>query len=233
MVYLTPEKLNTSTKLMKLIQSLYERGKIARLVIDEAHCVSVWGHDFRKDYTQLGALRSRLFPNTPVMLLTATATPRVRQDIILQMNLSFESSSSKPQPPMSKASKLEQKLGQRNYLTSSAGKSQKCAFFIQSFNRENLQYKVELKTSNPAAFEKIAEQIKTSFMNKSGIVYCISRNECENVAKFLRGKSIKAMPYHAGMSDKDRMQTQDRWSRGHDCKVVCATIAFGMGVDKP
>ena len=90
LLYLTPEKLNLSEKLTKILTSLYNRDMIARLVIDEAHCVSNWGHDFRKDYTQLGALRNRLFPNVPVMLLTATATPRVRKDILIQMSLSCD-----------------------------------------------------------------------------------------------------------------------------------------------
>lgn len=87
LIYVTPEKLNNSGKLCKILTRLYDQGKVARLVIDEAHCVSAWGHDFRKDYTQLGDLRQRIFPNTPVMLLTATATPRVRKDIIVQMGL--------------------------------------------------------------------------------------------------------------------------------------------------
>jgi superfamily II DNA helicase RecQ len=90
LIYVTPEKLNCSGKLGKIITGLYNRSKLARIVIDEAHCVSTWGHDFRKDYTQLGALRQRICPNTPVMLLTATATPRVRKDILLQMSLSCD-----------------------------------------------------------------------------------------------------------------------------------------------
>jgi bloom syndrome protein len=220
LIYVTPEKLNCSVKLTRILSGLYARNMLARLVIDEAHCVSIWGHDFRKDYTQLGALRNRLFPNLPVMLLTATATPRVRKDILIQMGLTCDTTNS-----------TKNQFSNRMYINSS--KNQSCAFFIQSFNRENLQYAVEYKTSNPVALERIATIIKTKFPNKCGIVYCISRNECESVSKFLVSKKIRALAYHAGMTDKQRADAQMKWTNGCDCKVVCATIAFGMGVDKP
>ncbi len=198
LIYVTPEKLNNSDKLNQILTGLYARNMLARLVIDEAHCVSTWGHDFRPDYKQLGAIRKRIFPNTPIMLLTATATPRVRKDILLQMNLLCDNSNMKSK--------------------------QYCAFFIQSFNRKNLRYTVEYKTSNKAALEKINNIIKTKFPNKSGIVYCISRNECESVSKFLHDNGIKALAYHAGMTDKQRIEIQHRWTNNIDCKVVCATI---------
>ena len=132
---------------------------------------------------------------------------------------------------------LMNKLNNRQYTTSStvsrSSGQQKCAFFINSFNRENLQYAVEYKTSNSAALEKIVNIIKTKYHNKSGIVYCISRNECEQVSDFLRSKQIKALAYHAGMNDQDRARIQNKWTNNLECKVVCATIAFGMGIDKP
>jgi superfamily II DNA helicase RecQ len=223
LVYVTPEKLNGSSKLTNIITALYRRNMMARLVIDEAHCVSTWGHDFRKDYTQMGQLRTRLFPNVPVMLLTATATPRVRKDILLQMSLSCEGQI---------ADSSNQFLNNRRYINAVSDEKQKCAFFIQSFNRENLIYQVEWKSSNNAALEKIVELIKSKYANKSGIVYCISRNECESVSNYLRSKQIKSLAYHAGMNDKDRATIQHRWSNNLDCRVVCATIAFGMGIDK-
>lgn len=239
LLYLTPEKLNLSGKLTKILTSLYNRNLIARLVIDEAHCVSNWGHDFRKDYTQLGALRNRLFPNVPVMLLTATATPRVRKDILIQMSLSCNEELFQDKLMNDNShSKLTNKLANRSYvigagLNSMTGaQRQNCAFFIQSFNRENLQYKVEYKTSNAAALEKIVTIIKQKYANKSGIVYCISRNECETVSGYLKKNGLKSLPYHAGMNDKDRQSVQHKWSNTNDCKVVCATIAFGMGIDK-
>ncbi len=244
LLYLTPEKLNLSGKLTKMLTSLYNRDRIARLVIDEAHCVSNWGHDFRKDYTQLGALRNRLFPLVPVMLLTATATPRVRKDILIQMSLScdeklFNNNNNNNDNSLDPNSKLGNKLAKRVYSTSTSasgsgnsGQRQNCAFFIQSFNRENLQYKVEYKTSNAAALEKIVTIIKQKYSNKSGIVYCISRNECETVSDYLKKNGLKALPYHAGMNDRDRQSVQHKWSNTIDCKVVCATIAFGMGIDK-
>ena len=231
LVYVTPEKLNSSEQFGRILQRLYANNQIARLVIDEAHCVSTWGHDFRKDYTQLGQLRQRIFPNVPVMLLTATATPRVRNDIILQMGLYCEGQSQTNNNEKS-SQNWQSKLANRNYATASSEKK-KCSFFIQSFNRENLQYQVEYKTSNAAALERIALIIKTKYANKSGIVYCISRNECESVSDFLNTKQLKSLPYHAGMNDTKRTEIQNKWTHNKDCRIVCATIAFGMGIDKP
>ena len=139
--------------------------------------------------------------------------------------------------------KVEAKLSGRNYGGSSCTSQEDgfvirnpnanhCAFFMQSFNRENLQYKVEYKESNQQALEKICRYIKEKYRNKPGIVYCISRNECETVAQSLKDNGIDAKPYHAGMNDTDRAKTQEGWSSGEGCKVVCATIAFGMGIDK-
>ncbi len=183
------------------------------------------------------------------MLLTATATPRVRKDILLQMNLSCDenlfnmnANSSTSNSSNSFIPDRLSKLNNRNYINSGGGGAfgfnnsntrQKCAFFIQSFNRENLQYAVEYKTSNPAALEKIIDLIKSKYAKQCGIVYCISRNECEQVAEFLSKNGVKALPYHAGMSDKERHTIQHKWTNSIDCKVVCATIAFGMGIDKP
>lgn len=224
LIYVTPEKLNNSEKLNRILSSLYQRSMIARLVIDEAHCISSWGHDFRPDYKQIGYLRNKIFPNVPIMLLTATATPRVRKDILLQMNLlcgdNEDQCLAKPQ---------KQILYRKQEHNS---QKQFCAFFINSFNRTNLKYSVELKTSSKAALEKITEMIKKQFNNKSGIVYCISRKECETVADHLKKNGIKALAYHAGMTDNQRNTIQHRWTNNIDCKIVCATIAFGMGIDK-
>ena len=131
----------------KLFLSLYYRGLISRLVIDEAHCVSQWGHDFRTDYKKLGDLRNQLIPNVPVMLLTATATPRVRNDILIQMRLNCSLNSGSTSNS-NKQDALSNKLNSRQYITTPATSmvSRECDFFIQSFNRENLQYKVEIKS---------------------------------------------------------------------------------------
>jgi bloom syndrome protein len=249
LVYITPEKLNNSGKFQGIVQRLYNRGMMARLVIDEAHCVSQWGHDFRKDYTCLGDLRIRLFPNVPLMLLTATATPRVRDDILIQMKLkSPHNNSFNHNSYMNRhVEKVDAKLSGRNYNSGNANgggdggqgswatvnpNSNECAFFMQSFNRENLQYKVEYKESNQAVLDKICRFINEKYARKSGIVYCISRNECETVATYLQKSKIKALPYHAGMNDNDRAEIQGKWSNNDNCQVVCATIAFGMGIDK-
>ncbi|XP_046388536.1 Bloom syndrome protein homolog isoform X2 [Ischnura elegans] len=193
LLYVTPEKISASPRLLDTLQSLYNRGMLARFIIDEAHCVSQWGHDFRPDYKKLSVLGER-FPNVNMIALTATATPRVRVDILHQLGM----------------------------------KSPK--WFLCSFNRPNLQYKV-LPKKGKLITKEIAELIKSQFRMKSGIVYCLSRNECDQVAKDLSSAGVKALSYHAGLTDSQRAQVQHAWINDQ-FKVVCATIAFGMGIDK-
>nr|CAD7576275.1 unnamed protein product [Timema californicum] len=194
LLYVTPEKLSASNKLLEALTSLYKREKLARFVIDEAHCVSQWGHDFRPDYKKLCVLRSK-FPKVPTMALTATATPRVRIDILHQLGM----------------------------------KDPK--WFLSSFNRPNLKYSV-LPKKGKSITKDIIELIKAKFSRSSGIVYCLSRKECDNVARDMKQAGIKAGPYHAGLTDPQRSKVQGEWITDK-VKVVCATIAFGMGIDKP
>ncbi|KAK4316622.1 hypothetical protein Pmani_012240 [Petrolisthes manimaculis] len=194
LLYITPEKISASQRACDMLDSLYKRQMLSRFVIDEAHCVSQWGHDFRPDYKKLSVLRQR-FPGVPFMALTATATPRVRVDILHQLGL--------PDPK----------------------------WFLSSFNRVNLRYEVVPKTGKKTITE-IADIIKSKYSNKSGIVYCLSRKECDTTAQDLRKAGIKAVSYHAGLTDIKRVTTQTDWINDR-AKVVCATIAFGMGIDKP
>lgn len=195
LLYVTPEKLSASNKLLKALDNLYQRKMLTRFVIDEAHCISSWGHDFRPDYKKLSQLRDR-FNTVPMMALTATATPRVRKDILNQLKLR--------QPK----------------------------WFIQSFNRPNLKYIVEVKRPKNVVQDMIAT-INSQFSGQSGIVYCLSRKDCEAVSEVLNNAGISSLPYHAGLNDEDRTHVQERWVRERKCKVICATIAFGMGIDKP
>ncbi|XP_026809821.1 Bloom syndrome protein homolog [Rhopalosiphum maidis] len=194
MLYVTPEKIAASMKLGQILNNLHCRGKLARLVIDEAHCVSHWGHDFRPDYKRLGEFRKK-YPDVPIMALTATATPRVREDVLHQLQIS--------------GTKL----------------------FLSSFNRPNLLYKVVPKKGKSAMAE-IANLIKEKYRNQSGIIYCLSRNECDTTATFMCNEGIKAISYHAGLTDPKRNDVQMKWIT-NKVNLVCATIAFGMGIDKP
>lgn len=195
LLYVTPEMVSKNAAFNNAMQTLYRRGKFARLVIDEAHCVSQWGHDFRPDYKTLGQVRAK-FPEVPVMALTATATQNVIVDIKHNLNMV------------------------------------NCQVFSQSFNRPNLYYEVRTKTSNSNATESIASLIKAKYRNVTGIVYTISRKQAEDVATKLSGHGIAARHYHAGIDPSEKVEVQTSWQKG-DVKVVVATIAFGMGIDKP
>ncbi|XP_025419354.1 Bloom syndrome protein homolog isoform X2 [Sipha flava] len=194
LLYVTPEKVKASNKLLQVLNNLYCRNMLARIVIDEAHCVSNWGHDFRPDYKQLGVLKEN-YKNVPIMALTATATQRVRKDILHQLNI------------------------------------EDTKWFISSFNRPNLVYEVIPKSGKSTLLE-IVKLIKSKFDRQSGIIYCMTKKECDSTAVLLSREGIKVASYHAGLTDKQRNNIQLQWT-SNKLNLVCATIAFGMGIDKP
>ena len=187
LLYISPEKL------MAEIDYLLSHIQISLFAIDEAHCISQWGHDFRPEYTQLGILREK-FPGVPIMALTATADKITRGDIIKQLNIS------------------------------------EAKEFISSFDRPNLSLSVKRGYKAAEKMHFIINFIKARPM-EAGIIYCLSRKNTEKVASDLQKKGINAAPYHAGMSTFERNQTQERF-KNDQLAVVCATIAFGMGIDK-
>ncbi|NXQ47180.1 BLM protein, partial [Catharus fuscescens] len=195
LLYVTPEKVCASSRLMSALENLYDRKLLARFVIDEAHCVSQWGHDFRQDYKRLNVLRRR-FRAVPMMALTATANPRVQKDILNQLEML------KPQ------------------------------VFTMSFNRHNLKYDVLPKKPKKVAMDCL-EWIKKYHPHDSGIIYCLSRHECDTTAAILQKEGLAALAYHAGLTDSNRDLVQHKWVNQEGCQVICATIAFGMGIDKP
>lgn len=192
LLYTTPEMMTYNRTLLSALTKLYNIGYMSRVVIDEAHCVSTWGHDFRDSYLTLGTIREK-YPKTPIMALTATATPKVKKDIIHLLNIP------------------------------------KCCVLTSSFRRNNLKIKI-LKREKGSLIE-MREMIYTKYPNQSGIVYCHSRNECKRIADTL-SVFIKADYYHAGLDDNKRKQIQLDWINNRT-QVIVATIAFGMGVDKP
>lgn len=186
LLYVAPERLMLDTFLERALN-----WNIAQIAIDEAHCISEWGHDFRPEYRELKKLRTHL-PDVPIMALTATATQRVRKDIVQQLHL----------------------------------REPRC--YVASFNRPNLTYRVVPKSS---AYQQVLALIRAR-PNESGIVYCASRKTAESLAKKLSADGIAAKPYHAGLEPVERVKHQDEFLRD-DARVITATIAFGMGINKP
>ncbi|MDD3743801.1 MAG: DNA helicase RecQ [Lentimicrobiaceae bacterium] len=188
MLYVAPESL-TKEENVQFLQEI----DISFFAIDEAHCISEWGHDFRPEYRRLRPIIEAIGKDVPIIALTATATPKVQQDI------------------------------QKNLNMMDAG------IFISSFNRPNLYYEVRPKGDEP--IKDIIKYIKSQ-AGKSGIVYCLSRKKVEELAETLQVNGIKALPYHAGLDSATRVVNQDKFLM-EEVDVIVATIAFGMGIDKP
>ncbi|MDZ8031802.1 DNA helicase RecQ [Nostoc sp. DedSLP04] len=190
LLYVAPERL-LSERFLPFIDLVKEKIGISSFAIDEAHCVSEWGHDFRPEYRQLKSLRKR-YPDVPTVALTATATDRVRSDIIQQLGLK--------QP----------------------------SIHLASFNRENLYYEVRPKTKY--AYAELLELIRET--EGSTIIYSLTRKKVDELTFKLQNDKVIALPYHAGLSDEERSSNQTRFIRD-DVRVMVATIAFGMGINKP
>jgi ATP-dependent DNA helicase RecQ len=188
--YLAPERLLLDDFLDGPLRRLDEGPGINAFVIDEAHCVSEWGHDFRREYRQLSTLRRR-HPHVPILAFTATATPRVRTDIVAQLAL-------------------------RN-----------AALHVSTFNRPNLFYQVRAKSKK--TYAELLAEIRGQ---GAGIVYCLSRRRVDELAQQLQGDGIRVRPYHAGLDGETRRDNQEAFIRD-DVQVIVATIAFGMGINKP
>lgn len=187
LLYIAPERLSAPRTL-----ELFRKIKVALFAIDEAHCVSQWGHDFRADYLQLSVLHER-FPTIPRIALTATADERTRQEIIIRLKLEH------------------------------------APLYLSGFDRPNIRYAIVHK-QNPR--QQLLSFIRNHHDGDAGIVYCLSRKKVDDTAQWLQSKGIKALAYHAGMSNQDRQKHQQQFLM-QDSVVIVATIAFGMGIDKP
>ncbi len=191
LLYVAPETLSKEETIEVLRQI-----PISFFAIDEAHCISEWGHDFRPEYRRLREAIKAIEPKVPILTLTASATPKVQQDII--KNLGMEQAKT----------------------------------FISSFNRPNLYYEVRPKPADTMQLHKEIIRFIKENPNKSGIIYCLTRKKVEDLAELLVINGIKALPYHAGLDNKVRAENQDKFLT-EEVDVIVATIAFGMGIDKP
>jgi ATP-dependent DNA helicase RecQ len=185
-LYAAPERL-----ILPEFQLLLQQISLSLIAVDESHCISEWGHDFRPDYRNLHLLRT-MFPQVPVMALTATATLKVREDIIRQLSL------------------------------------EKAKIFISSFNRPNLSYTVLPKRD---AYDQLVDILR-DHRHEAVIIYCFSRKDTEHLAADLRQEGFAARPYHAGLESEERRLNQEKFIRD-EAQIIVATIAFGMGIDKP
>ena len=190
MLYVAPETM-TKQENIEFFSDL----KISFFAVDEAHCISEWGHDFRPEYRRLREMMIQINPDAPVIALTATATPKVQSDIVKNLGLREPN------------------------------------IFISSFNRSNLYYEVLPKTKKEETVKNIVKFISQN-MGKSGIIYTLNRKTTEELAEMLMANGIKAVAYHAGLDSKLRARRQDQFLN-EEVQVIVATIAFGMGIDKP
>jgi len=188
LLYVAPESL-TKQENIDFLRTV----QISFFAVDEAHCISEWGHDFRPEYRRIRPIINEI-GQRPVIALTATATPKVQQDIMKNLGIS------------------------------------KATVYKSSFNRPNLYY--EIRQKNDATIDREIIKYIKQHPGKSGIIYCLSRKKVEELAEVLKANSIKALPYHAGMDSNVRSENQDAFLK-EDVDVICATIAFGMGIDKP
>jgi ATP-dependent DNA helicase RecQ len=186
-LYIAPERLANQS-----FKNFLAKLKISLIAIDEAHCISEWGHDFRPDYRNLKVLRKN-FPKTPLIALTATATPKVQNDILEQLHIKKDAN-----------------------------------IFFSSFNRTNLTYTIKPKSKGLETLFHLIQK----YPNDSSIIYCTSRKSTEQIATELKSLGINALPYHAGLEQELRKGTQEKFIRD-EVQVIVATIAFGMGIDKP
>jgi ATP-dependent DNA helicase RecQ len=191
LLFVAPETLTKEENI-----EFFQNSEISFVAVDEAHCISEWGHDFRPEYRRIRTMLDAIAREVPIMALTATATPKVQQDILKNLDMTGENT------------------------------------FISSFNRDNLFYEIRPKIKKDQTIKQIIQVIKEEFRGESGIVYVQNRKTAEDIAEMLAVNDIKAAPYHAGLDPKTRSATQDAFLM-EDIDVICATIAFGMGIDKP
>ena len=191
LLYVAPERLNTP-RFLNLLERLQSSVGISLFAIDEAHCVSQWGHDFRPEYMQLSMLHER-FPKVPRIALTATADPQTRQEIIERLGLD------------------------------------EARIFVSSFDRPNIRYRIIEKGDTRV---QLLRFLRHEHAGEAGIIYCLSRRKVDETADWLMGEGITALPYHAGMDTETRAANQERFLR-EERIIMVATIAFGMGIDKP
>lgn len=199
LLYTTPESILGNEEIKECIINLYKKNLINRFVLDEAHCISTWGNDFRPHYLKVRKLKQE-YKRVPIIALTATATERVKKDILDILQLK------------------DVKIFQSSFLKTNLN--------------INIKFRGSKKKDELETIEEIGNDLKTKYKNKCGILYAFSRKKCEEISNKLKDIGIKSEYFHAGMSCKKRNEIQTQWLED-EIQIICATIAFGMGIDKP
>lgn len=196
LLYVTPERLAKSKRFMTSLQKCYFAKKLDRFAVDEVHCCSQWGHDFRPDYKFLGTLKN-MFPDIPILGVTATATSKVITDVQKMLNI------------------------------------EDCLVLKAPFNRPNLFYQVLEKPSEKiAVYDLLEDLLKNRYRGKSGIIYTFSTKDADDISAELLKRDVKVRPYHATLDSSERTKVHEKWIK-NQIQAVVATVAFGMGIDKP
>jgi bloom syndrome protein len=201
LIYVTPERIGRNERFVKILAELHRRGFLQRVVVDEAHCISEWGHDFRKDYRRLSVLKETM-PTLPIMAVTGTCTPSVRKDIVEQLGMVGSSS-----------------LPSQHYVLQT------------SFNRPNLWFQVASKSDEAPMADMLFYILNQQLSQKCGIVYALTTKDAERLAEFFAEHGLSTTYYHGAMTPAARQENHAKWSTGA-AKLMCTTVAFGLGIDK-
>jgi superfamily II DNA helicase RecQ len=240
LIYVTPERIGRNERFVKILTELDKRGSLQRVVVDEAHCISEWGHDFRRDYRRLKVLKE-FMPSLPIMALTGTCTAAVRKDIAEQLGIALPKKESKRRDSKVKitegaADKANRPIPHYNLediLEESIPAGDVNGHYVlqTSFNRPNLWFQISSKSSETPMGDMLYYILNQGLAHECGIIYAMTTSDAERLADFFAQQGLLTTFYHGGMTPQARQEAHAQWARGQ-AKLMCTTVAFGLGIDK-